>query len=269
MIRSVNQIPEYHPVGLSGRTGQTAIMEFAAQRRQALTAFMERENLKPAPWEKAAQIGDGTVRKFLAGQSGTLTDRTYQRLADAAASILGRAVVAAELQGAAAAPAAQSSADTATGSQQFVHNRVSSVPFGTPPLVPAPQRLIVFLAVAGDGRRGNTLIHKKKVGETERPKFLEFAAEAFAFDAADDVMSPAFRTRDTLLINPESAPADGDDCLFVKAGSKDPMDALGRHLVKATASTWTVRQYNPRKDVELARADYPQAWPIVAIYKRR
>lgn len=228
---------------------------------------MDRENLKPAPWEKAAALGDGTVRKFLAGQSSTLTDRTYQRLADAAAQMLGRDIDLSELQGGARLSGiVQTASETA---QQSNHNIVSGVSFSTKSLVSAPQPLIVFLAVPGDGRRGNALIYKKKVGEVERPKFLEFAAEAFAFDVADDLMAPAFRTRDTLLVNPETAPSAGDDCIFVKAGSQDPMDVVGRHLVKASASTWTVRQHNPRKDVDLSRAEYPHAWPVVAIYKRR
>lgn len=56
------------------------------QRRRALRAFMESREppLKTFPWCVAAGISEGTLRNFLAGESESLSDRSYELLARAA-----------------------------------------------------------------------------------------------------------------------------------------------------------------------------------------
>jgi hypothetical protein len=67
------------------------------QRRRALSAFGDRAGLKVGRWEKLAEVGDGTLRKFLDGVANTITDRTLQRLAAGAAKKLKRPVSVSEM----------------------------------------------------------------------------------------------------------------------------------------------------------------------------
>lgn len=137
------------------------------------------------------------------------------------------------------------------------------------PLIEAPDPLILYRSVPG-GRGGETLIYKELAGLVPRPDFLRYAKEAFASTVTDDLNSPAYRTRDTVLVDPGSQAVDGDDCMFVKDGATSPMVTVSRHLVKITATAWTVHQYaGKRRDYDILRADYPNAWPIVGRYNRR
>ena len=68
------------------------------QRRRALNQFMETHKLKTFPWCQAAGLSEGTVRNFLKGDSDSLSDRTYEKLAQAATDI-GFKASAGELRG--------------------------------------------------------------------------------------------------------------------------------------------------------------------------
>lgn len=129
--------------------------------------------------------------------------------------------------------------------------------------------LIVWHSASG-GRTGGTLVYnQRKAGLTTRPGFLSFQKLAFAYRAADDQNAPVYKTRDTILVDPESPAVAGDDCLFVKADADDPWEVEVCNLVRMTPTHWIVRQYSKPKEYELARAVYPQAWPIVGKYNRR
>lgn len=215
-------------------------------------------------WETAAGLGEGTLRKFMAKKSKTLTDKSYQALADAAAEILAQPVSVAELQGTLPTPTAKENPSNATG-----HDRVSTPSYARIALETASPPLIINLSVAGSARVGSTLIYKdKKVGEIERIKTWGYADQAFCIKATDDLMAPLARTRDTLVIDPAKIPAPKDDCVFVKDPAANPLDCVVRHLVRITAAAWIVREHCGRKtDYELLHSEFPQAWPIVGIIK--
>jgi phage repressor protein C with HTH and peptisase S24 domain len=95
-----------HPVGIISYLAHNREMDFdPTQRREALKKFIRIEKLKVSPWEKEADIGDGALRKFLAGNSNSLSDKTYQALAMAASHRLGRPVPLTELRGEITEPA--------------------------------------------------------------------------------------------------------------------------------------------------------------------
>lgn len=215
-------------------------------------------------WESTAGLGEGTLRKFMAKKSKTLTDKSYQALANAAGEIIGRPVAVAELQG--NLPATDPAPNSLNTTD---HNRVNSEPHIRNALETSPQPLVIYLSVPGLVRGGSTLIYKdKKVGEVERIKRLGYASEAFCIQATDDLMSPFVRTRDTMIIDPARIPAAADECIFVKDSAANPLDCVARHLVKITAAAWIVSEHNGRKsDYELPRSEFPQAWPIVGIIK--
>lgn len=56
------------------------------QRRRALREFMQANSLKAYPWAKAAGVSEASIRNFLAGDSDSLSERTYSLLAKAAQS---------------------------------------------------------------------------------------------------------------------------------------------------------------------------------------
>lgn len=244
---------------------ENADMRFdAKQRRAALQSFMAAAGFKIRPWERHAELGDGTLRKFMKGPSGTLTDRSYQSLADAAASILGRPVSVAELQG----DLAGSPAPDANSAHSTDQNRVSTQPITPKALQTAPEPLIVYRSASGEASGGNTLIYKDKVGQIERLDRYRFAKNAFCFEATDDLMRPLCRNRDTIIIDPDRNRAAEDDCVFVKDPAADPLDAVVRHLVRITPKTWVVREHNGRKtDYELSRADFTKAWVVIGVLR--
>jgi transcriptional regulator with XRE-family HTH domain len=106
--------------------------------------------------------------------------------------------------------------------------------------------------------------------ETERPAFLRHSEKAFGVRILNDKNKPAYRRRDIVIIDPDSPPIEGEDCLFTgtPTGSAGAFSVIGC-LVKVTTTLWTVRRYSEKKDLELLRAAFPNAWPIVARYNRR
>lgn len=74
------------------------------QRRAALQSFLDTTKLKVFPWTQEAGLSEATVRGFLADRSRTLSDETYELLAEAASRLLGRTVSASLLRGIPPAP---------------------------------------------------------------------------------------------------------------------------------------------------------------------
>lgn len=70
------------------------------QRRYALQAFMDSNELAPKAWCRAAGLSEGALWPFLVGKrTNALGDDTYEALAEAATDIVGRKVRAGELRG--------------------------------------------------------------------------------------------------------------------------------------------------------------------------
>ncbi len=70
----------------------------------ALARFQRDTGLKDRPWEIAAGLGGGTLRKFRTGPNRSMSNETYEKLAGGAAKLLGRPVAAAEIRGEADVP---------------------------------------------------------------------------------------------------------------------------------------------------------------------
>ncbi len=68
------------------------------QRRLALRTFIATHSLRVLPWCEAAGLAEATLRGFLAGRTRTLSDETYELLADAASSMLERQIHASDLR---------------------------------------------------------------------------------------------------------------------------------------------------------------------------
>jgi hypothetical protein len=55
--------------------------EDADQKRAALQKYISEQHLVPATWAKAAGMGESTLRNFFNGDSESLSDGTYEKLA--------------------------------------------------------------------------------------------------------------------------------------------------------------------------------------------
>lgn len=133
-----------------------------------------------------------------------------------------------------------------------------------------PPLLIYRTAMGELGRQGGFMLRAERVGEVARPEFLRFSEKAFAARVLDDRNAPAYRRRDAVLVDPDTPPIEGEDCLF----TADPYGPGGAFsiigcLVSSTTTCWRIRQYAVKGTKELPRSEFPNAWPIVGRYNRR
>ncbi len=138
------------------------------------------------------------------------------------------------------------------------------------PLVAAAEPLVIYRTVGNPDRLGETMIYREKAGITTRPVDLEYSKEAFAFKVIDDCAAPVYEIRDTVLIDPATPPAVGDDCFMVRDPASNPSTGELRRLVKITPAHWVVRAFVPgSKDLRFARSAWGAAWPVFGKYNRR
>ena len=106
--------------------------------------------------------------------------------------------------------------------------------------------------------------------ETERPAFLRHSEKAFGVRILNDKNKPAYRRRDVVIIDPDSPYVEGEDCLFT-GNPKEPSGCFSvvACLIEVTDKLWICRRHNEKKNLELAKTTFPNAWPIVARYNRR
>lgn len=220
----------------------------ADQRKNALREFIDRTGLVVAAWEKKAGLGEGTIRNFYKRDNGTMTDRSYTKLAQAASRILGEEITEADLKG---------TKVTRLDDQLPVNEQK--------PLPP----LLLYRSAPGVAQGGNTLIYMDNIiGDVERLRRYQYAHNAFCTQATDDRMAPLAYARDTLVIDPDKIPRRGDDCLFVRDPDASPLDTVFRRLVEIGPASWTVcAHHGDTTPYELPFGDYPKAWPMVSVIK--
>lgn len=131
--------------------------------------------------------------------------------------------------------------------------------------------LIVWRALPSPGSRygGFVILHEKE-GEVARPEHLLHQKKAFAFKVIDDANVSVYKPRDQLVVDPDTAAIPGDDCLFADGIEKaEGSIAMVGLYVRSTPTLWIITQYNREGEIELPKAEFPHAWPIVARYHRR
>lgn len=138
-------------------------------------------------------------------------------------------------------------------------------------IVTSAQPLGIWRSAPSTERTGETLIYKDKAGLATRPVELEFSKEAFAIKVVDDEAHPRYERRDTLLIDPGTTPAEGDDCFFARERTVEPpMSGIARRLVRITPEHWIVRRYQKdAREQKLDRLEWQSALHIFGRYNRR
>jgi phage repressor protein C with HTH and peptisase S24 domain len=160
--------------------------------------------------------------------------------------------------------------DSAAPPQQDRHNNATVHSQNGRSIITAAEPLIVWRSVPSTGRAGETLIYKEKAGVATRPVEMEFSKDAFAIKVVDDEAHPRYERRDTLLLDPGTTPAEGDDCFFVRNRTETPMSGMARRLVRITPEHWVVRRFEPgSRDQKLDRSEWQSAFHIFGSYNRR
>jgi hypothetical protein len=231
-------------------------------RRTALQDFLNKhEKLNPNRWEKQANLGEGTLRKFLEGKTDTLTGKTYDKLRIAASDLLGRSVGLYELQGGDGFIVPFSGRPNGQGATSGLE-RANNV----------RDKSVTMLAVwklahSSSGRLGAFVLSNEQVDEIPRDMRLSGAKRAFSCKLLDNANGPGYRAGHLLVVDPDVGATIGDLCVFTdEAKIATGASSIAAILKAVTASYWIITQNEVAGDQQLDREEYPQAWPVVVHY---
>lgn len=225
------------------------------QRRRALQRFMQREDkLNPNRWEEAAELGEGTLRKFLNGKpgEGTMTDRTYSRLALGAGKILGRPVSVSELQD------MQLGHPDGDGSSTDPHVMLEERQqiLNAPPRKP-PNRVLPGIPVYGTSLAGSEgdfqMNNGEAVDHVPKPEHLAHRKGLFCLYVEGESMRPWKKPGQIVYLDPTRRPQIGDHVVVEMKGTPPYEDrpAFLKLLVGRSATRLKLQQYRPERTFEI------------------
>lgn len=140
--------------------------------------------------------------------------------------------------------------------------RITDVMQLNPTPVAAEYRRDLPVYAAAEGGGGAMLIQQSAIDFTYRSETSR-GAECFAVHVVGESMSPAFAQGEQVIVDPRRVPAGGDDCIFVSVDGKGEWRAVIKRLLRVASDRWCVRQYNPAKDFDLMRSEWPKALKII------
>lgn len=155
--------------------------------------------------------------------------------------------------------------------QDFVHKRVNKSTDLHSNNDTKVAALTMWKSASGAfGRAGAFVLTKQKTGETPRDDRVRYSDQAFSFKIIEDANEPAFRQRDVIVVDPESAPLPRDFCVFLdRRHVIEGSPTMVGELVQVTATHWVVKQVRSTTTAKLLRKEWPDAWPIVVHYPHR
>ena len=115
---------------------------------------------------------------------------------------------------------------------------------------------------------GAVLITSEPIDFIRRPEPLLSVRDGYACYVIGDSMSPAYEQGDLLLVHPGRPARPGDDCVFARDQGDGKQQALVKRLLRSSSEKWRVRQFNPAKDLDLDRGQWPSVQLIVGKYSR-
>lgn len=250
---------DFSPLGKISLSAHNAAMpvDHPEQRREALRKFIRAAEIVVSRWEVDANIGSGTVRKFLSGKSKSLNGNTYQRLASAAERKLGRVVLVEELMGIGAMSLEKNHNEPAV-------RRLDD--YNPPPPQSTMARDVPVLGTISSRAGGLMMGVEHALDFVRRPPRyadrLGKSRDIFAVLVEEVSMAPKYGLGDLLYIDP-LRPAQVGDAVVVECqeDAKSEPRVLLKVLKERTAAKITLAQYNPPRtfDIELAH--------VVALYR--
>lgn len=122
---------------------------------------------------------------------------------------------------------------------------------------------------SAEGGHGELIVDTDAIEYVDRPYTLADVTRAYAIVVTGESMVPAFKPGDKAWVNPTEAPSGGDDCvLYAKEHELGEMRVLIKEFVRSTTTHWIVRQYNPPKDLKLARSEWQKCYKVVGKFNR-
>lgn len=136
-------------------------------------------------------------------------------------------------------------------------------PFAFKPIpIAADYRRDLPVYAAAEGGNGSMIIQQSAIDFTYRSE-ISRGADCFAVYVIGESMVPAFAQGEQVIVDPRRPPSPGDDCIFLTEVIAGECKALIKRLIRPASDRWRVRQYNPAKDFDLVRVDWPRALKIV------
>jgi phage repressor protein C with HTH and peptisase S24 domain len=120
-------------------------------------------------------------------------------------------------------------------------------------------------AAAQAGDDGALILVPDPVDYIFRSERMRGVRNPFAFQIVGSSMSPALEHGDQVVINPALLVRPGVDCVFIQQQRDGTFLALVKRLLRQTADNWHVRQYDPKKDFDLAKKKWSRAHVVAEI----
>src|SRR5205085_12396009 len=107
----------------------------------------------------------------------------------------------------------------------------------------------------------------------KRPTPLANVRGSYGLIVTGDSMEPEFWSGDIALVHPHLPPVAGAAYIFHAEDGSGEARAKIKHLLRVTATDWTLRQWNPppgeKRDFRLSRKEWPKCHRVIGKYSRR
>jgi len=124
---------------------------------------------------------------------------------------------------------------------------------------------------SSDAGAGVMALTEEPIGPPEpRPTFAGETTGAVGVIVEHDVMAPAYRRGDRLLLLPFKPANPGDDVVLFsgKPGEARRVRSVVRQLVQRTDTHWICAQHNPAKREKFAISDFPLCYRVESVRRR-
>lgn len=126
---------------------------------------------------------------------------------------------------------------------------------------------------AAEGGKGQLIVTTEPVDWELRPAPLANAKGAYGLIVTGDSMVPEFEPGDIALVNPNLPAIRDVSCIFYAESPTAEVRAVVKRLVRVTAESWVVCQWNPpegqKREITLPRREWTKCHRIVGKYSRR
>lgn len=115
------------------------------------------------------------------------------------------------------------------------------------------------------GGSGALIVTDQAVDYVVRPAPLLRVRDGYGMIVTGDSMSPKVESGDTVLVNPNIPPRNGDTCIFRCHQDDGTVLAVVKKLRRYNDESWHVSQFNPPKDFVLKRSEWQVCHVVVSI----
>lgn len=134
---------------------------------------------------------------------------------------------------------------------------------------PEPQFLLernLKVFAAAEGGPGEMIVSHEPVDFVPRPWYVQHVKDAYAVIVVGDSMEPVFEPGDMAIVNPKAPLIREKDAIFIATTNGGDWRATIKRLVKSSEKEFVVRQFNPPKQIKLARSEWQAAYRVVGKY---